>query len=454
MKKAVTGISVLFILMFVLSGCADNDNAETPAQPRSTPITTPKYTPVTVLGQFIPSSDGAVAPGMANYWDIDTDFSIDDQFDTFLGLSVGATAFPADQVQSELIYYTPAMDAADGAMTVSVSNDTTSWHDPIAGNYSAYLYPTGNSILKQTVNLTAATGTVTFSCSLAGFSGVGNIPGGPDTFRIVVRNRAGAERAVLYSATNTSVNPVFADLTPYLGEIIVLSFEHNGQWEPIVVDNVSVLDSNTTEFITNGSFESGTLAPWTVNPAANMLQNVTAGIRTVEGLEIIRSFYTVPNKLWGRWVDVFSNPTGADITTTVSYSNNLGSDYFGIIYSTPNANNQAVTSWDGSAFDRDIAFVYGNATSVTFTSDDGLGNGNGSDLIPTTYNITVPVGGTVAIVNFIVMDGTDTGQTAVDITATADEVDAVAAAIVTDFWTDPQYRKGMTQKQIDAISNF
>jgi hypothetical protein len=158
--------------------------------------------------------------------------------------------------------------------------------------------------------------------------------------------------------------------------------------------------------------------------------------------------------MWARWVDVFENNTGSPIINTVTYSTNLGSDGYGIIYNTPNTANKALTTWDGDASDRDIGFVFGNATTVTFTSDDDLGNGNGDDNVYHTFDITVPAGGRVAIVNFMIMNGTDTGSTAADVTDLATDIDAEAKLIVDNIWTDGQYLTGMTQEQIDAIVNF
>ena len=460
MKKTYGLMLFLLFFSFIFSSCnttgGSGGNGAVTKQ-----ITLPAFTPVTVIPQFIPfyDNDRSRAPGMPNYWDLYRDFSLEDgwndQFDGALQLTVDSTNFPEDQVQSELTFYTPVMGAADGIMTVSVSSATNTYYTPIAGTYSAYLYPTGNSIMQQTIDLTAATGTVTLSFSIAGGSYAGYISGGPDTFSVVARDTAGTELAVLFHETNTSGSGTrTADLTAYAGQTIVLSFEHKGQKAPIVIDNVSVTDGAATEFVHNGDFETGSLAPWTANTAAKVIQNITSGTRTLEGLDVTRSFYTVPNKLWGRWVDVFSNSTGSDITKTITYYTNLGSDGYGIIYYTPGTSNNALTSWDGGTGDRDIGYVFGNATSVPFTSASALDTDDGNDSIYATYNITVPAGGKVAIVNFIIMDGTNTGLTAMDITAKATEIDTAAAAIVANFWTDSQYRKGMTHEQIKAIVNF
>lgn len=467
-------VGVIVFFMLLISACTPGNGPSAPTVTLGTQITSPSYPPVTEILQFIPIYDtatgmygGAVAPGAANIWDLISDFELadggDDQFDWALELTVGATKFPTDQTQGELTFYTPVTGAADGIITVGVSSDTTTWYEPISGN-SAFLYPTGNSILTQTINLTAATGTVTLNYSLAGASWGGSyddggdeyFTGGPDTFRLVVRDTSGAELAEIYSLTNNDISDTYngtANLTAYKGQTIVLSFEHKGQGSPIVVDNVSVNDG-TTEFVTNGNFETGSLTPWTANTAANVIQNITSGVRTLEGLNVTRSFYTVPNKLWGRWVDLFSNPTSADITKTITYNTDLGSDHWGVIYYTPGTSNKAITSWDTHANDRDIGYVFGNATSVNFTSVTIFGVGNGNDSIPVTYDITVPAGGKVAIVNFLIMSGTATGQTAADLTARATDIDTVGADIVANFLNDWQYRMGMTQEQINAIINF
>jgi hypothetical protein len=286
-----------------------------------------------------------------------------------------------------------------------------------------------------------------------------------------VRDLAGNELESLYTTTVDAGVSQWADLTAYKGQSIVLSFEQHNMsrgddgsppWIGAMIDEVSVSDNNGTgtELVVNGDFETGNLTGWSANSPAEV-QNMTSGGRNLDNFWVTRSFYTVPNKLWGRWVDVFENTNLASaVTATVTYYTNLGSNSCGVIYDTPGTGGKAITSWDTTWEDRDIGMVFGLVSSKTYTSttvqDPFFTNGNcdGSDDIYFDYVITVPAGGKVALVNFIIMGSHDTGLTAADTTAKATEVDAEASRIVNNFWTDGQYRTGMTQEQIDAIKNF
>ena len=98
--------------------------------------------------------------------------------------------------------------------------------------------------------------------------------------------------------------------------------------------------------------------------------------------------------------------------------------------------------------------VFGTAATVDYTSDDGLGNDNGSDNVVFTHNISVPAGGRVTLLNFVILTGTDTADTAVDITALATQVDTAALDIASNFRTNFLYQRGMTQEQLESLKNF
>ena len=273
---------------------------------------------------------------------------------------------------------------------------------------------------------------------------------------MVVRDAAGALLATLFRRDNAGTTGVFrgpSDLSAFAGQSVVLSFEQRSTRDAVTrIDDVSVVDGNAAQFVTNGDFEAGP-AGWTV-PTVMVSQNVRSGVRTLNGLEVQRSFFTQPNQLWARMTDVFFNPTASAIDAIVTYRTNLGSDDSGIIYDTPGAVGKSITTWDGSNNDRDIGMVFGTAATVDYTSDDGLGNDNGSDNVVFTHNISVPAGGRVTLLNFVILTGTDTADTAVDITALATQVDTAALDIASNFRTNFLYQRGMTQEQLDSLKNF
>lgn len=84
----------------------------------------------------------------------------------------------------------------------------------------------------------------------------------------------------------------------------------------------------------------------------------------------------------------------------------------------------------------------------------GTWHRDGSDDINFKFNISVPAGGTVTLMSFVVMTGTDTGLTATDTTARATQVDTQAADIANNFRTNFAYQRGMTQGQLDTLKNF
>ncbi len=466
MDRRTFSLSLIGAAVMTLPGCGGGDDGVAPVTPGAGPELA-SATTLSAATSFLQSvvatdGDGEVAPGQANYWDLSTGFGIDDgsddQFDGSLELSVevggSSLDFPFDQTYAELTALGPEMDVADGVKYVSF---TTDLNFVVNGTTSAVLHAVRGAKLQQTLDLTAAVAPVSLTWEGNPRASSADFSDEPYSLQVVVRSTAGDVLDTIYRQDGSGGTGAWGsgDLSAHAGSTVVLSFEYDGPANySTTIDDVSVLDSSMApvQFVTNGDFEAGDTG-WVVR-TAKVAQNVRSGMRTLNGLNVQRSFFTQPNKLWARMTDEFVNPTASSITATVKYYTNLGSDDYGIIYPTPGAGNRALTTWDGDNSDRDIGLVHGAMDAITYTSDDGLGNGNGSDTIEFSRSITVPAGGRVTVVNFVVMSGTDTADTATDINARATEVDTVAAAIANNFRTDVSYQRGMTQDQLDTLANF
>jgi len=407
-------------------------------------------------------SDSSAAPGQANDFDLDVDFSLadgfDDQLDGALVLTIelaGNTfAFPRDQAYSELTALGPELGTADGVKSVSFSTEQD-WL--VSGTCSAVLHAVPDARLQQRLDLTGAAG---HALDLT-WSGLVSI--GPNCFRdepffmqVVVRDTAGNLLATLF---HTDVNGDSgswgsASLTPFAGQVVVLSFEQRAPVGTTSIDSVSVIDTVTsTEYVTNGDFEAGGTG-WTV-PELRVAQNVRSGERNIAGpLNVQRTFYTQPDALWGRMTDVFTNTGASAVQANVVYTTDLGSDGGGIVYPTPGAEGKALTTWDGDTGDRDVGFVFGSASDLGYASATALQSSDGSEFIKVSFSIDVPAGGSVTLVNFVILSGTDTSRNANDATARATEVDAAAADIANNFRTRLAYQRGLTQAQLDTLKNF
>jgi len=482
-KKLVFLLVVLALMMagaFII-GCGSDDDPPIRfviiGEPYVVGVSTPD--PMPEFLQTVDATDGdyELFPGQANIWDLTNDFSIDDggndQFDNALQLYVNSTGAPStytvfpSQVYADLTFYTPVLGSSDGVIAAAVSNGNDLYTDySISGTYSAYLAPISGAKLQQTLNLSSASGAIGLSWSDDPQLGTDNWTS-PISYKVLVLNSStGEEMEELYSTTtDVTAATRIANLTAYSGETIILSFELTvcpEDWSDkyVVIDDVTVTDVAVTEFVTNGDFETGNLTGWTV-PAPQVVHNVTSATETVGDVDITRSFFTKPNKLWGRMVDEFANTGVSNVSLTVRYDSNLGSDTYGIIYNTTGAGGKAITTWDGTTGtgdDRDIGFVFGDIDDLDYTSDDGMDNGNGSDDIYHYFDITVPAGGSVVIVNFIVMTGDDTGDAAEadsnNILTKATKVDNENLNILNNFWTNSEFRDGMTLGQIANIVNF
>lgn len=468
---------------------------------------------ITVFNQSIAALDGnnEAFPGQANFWDLDLDAAIFDgfwdQFDGNMFLSVedtfGTEFFPADQTYAELSFLTPVMTALDGIKVAAVAHhDSYSGPDPRVpilavageGNYSAWLNTSSDSRLQQLVDLTAASAPVTFSVRDEVLAQLGEFqdPGNPPFphYRIVLRDPAtGAVLQTLFEPPLTTRNAVelsraTRSLTldaAVLGRKVLLSFEFRAANGALFnaagdlveylgsyarIDNVSLQDA-TGEYVQNGDFETGNLSGWTTNTARES-QNIRFGQRTLNELVVTRHFYSPPNQRWARWVDVLENNTAGTLVKTINLHTILGSWGGAVVYPHPGTTApdiRALTIWDTGAGDRtlrnldvpsyrDSGLVFGTADLVGFSSASDLTSADGDDFIDIQHLVVIPPGGSVTLVHFTIMSGESTGQTATDIAARATTVDAERDKILNNFWSDPRYRDGMTQGQIDTIQNF
>jgi len=421
---------------------------------------------LTAFGQFLSSEDdeGDLTPGVANMWDLGRDFAIatggGGHFDGALKMRVAATAFPSDQNFDGLVFEGPAFGTADGLVPAIVYNQVSTGIAVGEGVFSLSMAPMADARLSQTLNLTSAVPPIMLFLAEGTSMAPSNFSTEPYFVEVLLKDSAnGYLQSILYMGDLGTGGLPGADLSPYAGRIVRLFIEARSTPHSLILfDAISVTDADATEFVTNGDFETGDLTGWSRNTPSES-RNVTSALRTVGSLETTRSFYTAPDARWARMVDVFTNPTAAQIDETITYEVDLGSDGDGIIYDTPNTMGLAITTWDSiDGGQRDIGWAFGGATSVDYTSDDTLGaSGNGNDIMTVTFDISVPAGESVALVNFLVLDTDNTGNGAVDVGDTADVVDAELQAIVAGWPTDDtvnEFNLGLSQAQLDAVENF
>ena len=175
-------------------------------------------------------------------------------------------------------------------------------------------------------------------------------------------------------------------------------------------------------------------------------RTVVTGAATLSGLNVQREI-TVPNRGnedFARTVDVFENPTGSPITTTVCLIGNLGSDGATTVFNTSDGDTtiEMTDQWigtddaDGTGSPAVIHYIHGRSglqpTSVIRTGDN----------IEWTYNLTVPAGQTIRLAHYTIL------------ATTRSQAEAGAAALVTGGGFGGQAAAFLSTDEANSLGNF
>jgi hypothetical protein len=119
---------------------------------------------------------------------------------------------------------------------------------------------------------------------------------------------------------------------------------------------------------------------------------------------------------FARYLDLISNPSGSDVTTTVTINGNLGSDSSTVLVTTSSGDLTIgpEDSWFASddidmMWDPSLAHVFqgiGGLVTASMITATGMPSpfGGSSDALGYSYVVTVPAGGRVAILHFAVQE--------------------------------------------------
>jgi phosphoribosylcarboxyaminoimidazole (NCAIR) mutase len=181
--------------------------------------------------------------------------------------------------------------------------------------------------------------------------------------------------------------------------------------------------------------------------SADSGQTVITASGTTAGLTVTRKI-TVPNtgnEDFARTVNVFTNPTGSPITTTVRIVGNLGSDAKTLVFGTSDGTGVVSTNdlWigtddnlDGSGTPAVIHYIRGPG-AMKPDAVELLG-----DNLQWTYTITVPAGQTVELSYFTIVASTRSAAV------------AAANALITPSGFGGQAAAFLTTNELQSIQNF
>lgn len=442
------------------------------------PATWPRV-PVTSFAQSVPDGAGlgVVFPDQANTWVLDRDFSLANgfglQYVTALALYTGTPAalthaglvqgvapagplamFPYDQAASEAVFLTPGFGVSDGVAYAAASDGVAMGVPALSATRSGYLNGTSSSDLWRRVSLTPLA-TYTFSWSHRADLRAGALVGAS------AAPHAPAYEVALVDATTLAPigEPLFSSAGPSvfgtasvtrtmpseLPAEVALRFHLRSAAEGYAaIDDVAIADVTAGSPgvplpLPNGDFEAGDLSGWLSTVGGDESQNVRSGARDLgaPALRVTRTFYAPPAATWGRLVDVFENTGAAPVTTKAVYLTVLAG---GAPFAVPSQGGAAVVGWDGNALVRDVGIVLGSGAAFVEAGDPR---------VFVVHDVSVPPGGRVALVHFVVQLGLAEGGATVPL-----ETDLECGEIAAGFPMVETYRLDLEPGVIDLVTNF
>lgn len=460
---------------------------------------------VTAFGQTIAAGDGLeIFPGQANLWDLDRDFSLlsgglAGPFSGALLLYAGVLSpgsptleslktdvlgqprlspFPFDQTYAGASFLTPLFGTADGVRTAEISDGAALGLAPLAGSRSLFLNGTAASRATQPIDVSAVTGPLTLSWSHVFDPVASALAGAPrPTFTVSFYGTDGGMLAgsPVYVATAREDRRPGAGGTPgasvqvgpWPGHAqVIVSFELAGS-SPSYAELDGVTLSGGATAVANGDFEVGSLAVgdagWSA-PSPSESQNLESAPRTLcvadagtcaAQLVVRRTFFAPPSSHWARITDVFENPGTLAVSAEVVYLTALASGGSEALHEV--AGGGALIGYDLSAnATRDFGIVYGSGTALARSATAAAvagGAPDGDGLLFLLHALTVPPGGRVALVHFVLLAGSSTGLAG---GSASPDLEADAAAILFGFASplDLTYRNWMRPGDAEIVSNF
>lgn len=193
-------------------------------------------------------------------------------------------------------------------------------------------------------------------------------------------------------------------------------------------------------------------APAAINVNGNQ---VTAGPESLSGLDVSMEYLFSDVIEAGRTLVTFTNPTGSPITVSVEVPANFGSDSSTTIVTTSSGDTGFTTAdgwvitWDTSSEINTSVFQGPNASVTPSSVTETVYSCSSVDGLGATFDLTIPAGGTQALMFFM-------GIAEIDGTGSTDTANAEAnAQQFSDFGTiDTSLTGDLTQQQLDQIVNW